>query len=138
MLLQLTDEQRQLQTMPCRVADERVAPRAAAIEATAQYPEELFDLDKGLGLFGSPATGEVGGVGSPVAGRRGGAARGPEGVGGGVDGARAAGLDRDLQPGAGLDVCVGHGDLRARSVHRAARRSGPGANAPWWRSVQPH
>lgn len=66
MLLQLTDEQRQLQAMIRRVADERVAPRAAAIDATAEYPQDMFDLLKGLGLFALPFPEQYGGTGSLV------------------------------------------------------------------------
>ena len=66
MLLQLTDEQRQLQAMIRRVADERVAPRAAAIDATAEYPQDMFDLLKDLGLFALPFPEQYGGTGSLV------------------------------------------------------------------------
>lgn len=66
MLLQLSDEQRQLQTMLRRVADERVAPRAADIDRTAEYPQDMFDLLKELGLFGLPIKEEFGGSDSLV------------------------------------------------------------------------
>ncbi len=66
MLLQLSDEQRQLQTMLRRVADERVAPRAADIDRTAEYPQDMFDLLKELGLFGLPIKEEFGGADSLV------------------------------------------------------------------------
>ena len=66
MLLQLTDEQRQLQTMLRRVADERVAARAADIDRTAEYPQDMFDLLKELGLFGLPIKEEFGGSDSLV------------------------------------------------------------------------
>lgn len=66
MLLQLTDEQRQLQAMLRRVADERVAPRAAAIDETAEYPQDMFDLLRGLGLFALPFPERYGGTGSLV------------------------------------------------------------------------
>ena len=64
MLLQLSDEQRQLQTMLRRVADERIAPRAAEIDATAEYPQDMFDLLKELGLFALPFPEAYGGTGS--------------------------------------------------------------------------
>jgi acyl-CoA dehydrogenase len=66
MLLQLTDEQRQLQTMLRRVAEERVAPRAADIDRTAEYPQDMFELLKELGLFGLPIKEEFGGTDSLV------------------------------------------------------------------------
>lgn len=66
MLLQLTDEQRQLQTLLRRVADERVAARAADIDRTAEYPQDMFDLLKELGLFGLPIKEEFGGSDSLV------------------------------------------------------------------------
>jgi alkylation response protein AidB-like acyl-CoA dehydrogenase len=66
MLLQLSDEQRQLQAMLRRVADERVAPRAAEIDRTAEYPQDMFELLKELGLFGLPIKEEFGGTDSLV------------------------------------------------------------------------
>lgn len=66
MLLQLTDEQRQLQAMLRRVADERVTARAADIDRTAEYPQDMFDLLKELGLFGLPIQEEFGGADSLV------------------------------------------------------------------------
>jgi alkylation response protein AidB-like acyl-CoA dehydrogenase len=66
MLLQLTNEQRQLQTMLRRVADERVSSRAADIDRTAEYPQDMFDLLKELGLFGLPIKEEFGGADSLV------------------------------------------------------------------------
>src|SRR5688572_15622989 len=47
----LTDEQRQLQELIRRVARERVAPRAAEIDRRAEYPQDMFELLKSLGLF---------------------------------------------------------------------------------------
>jgi acyl-CoA dehydrogenase len=64
MLLQLSDEQRQLQTMLRRVADERIAARAAEIDATAEYPQDMFDLLKELGLFALLFPEAYGGTGS--------------------------------------------------------------------------
>ena len=64
MLLQLTDEQRQLQAMLRRIADERVAPRAAEIDRTAEYPQDMFDLLQSLGLFSLPFPEAYGGTGS--------------------------------------------------------------------------
>ena len=40
----LGDDQRQLQDLIRRVAREKVAPRANAIDAKAEYPQDMFDL----------------------------------------------------------------------------------------------
>jgi len=61
-----TDDQLQLRDLIRRVAAEKVAPRAAAIDRTAEYPQDMFDLLKGLGLFALPFPAEYGGSGSLV------------------------------------------------------------------------
>ena len=66
MLLQLSDEQLQLQSLLRRVARERVAPRAAEIDRTAEYPQDMFDLLKELGLFSLHFPERYGGTGSLV------------------------------------------------------------------------
>ncbi len=50
----LSEDQRRIQDLVRRVAKERVAARAAAIDATAEYPQDMFDLLKDLGLFTLP------------------------------------------------------------------------------------
>lgn len=50
----LTEEQRQVRDLVRRVARERVAPRAAAIDASGEYPQDMFDLLRELGLFTLP------------------------------------------------------------------------------------
>ena len=50
-----------------RVAVERVAPRADDIDRTAEYPQDMFDLMRELGLFKLPLPQEYGGLGSVVA-----------------------------------------------------------------------
>ena len=40
----LTEEQLQVRDLVRRVARERVAPRAAAIDASGEYPQDMFDL----------------------------------------------------------------------------------------------
>ena len=40
----LTDEQRQVQDTIRRVARDKVAPRAAAIDAEGAYPQDMYDL----------------------------------------------------------------------------------------------
>lgn len=64
----LTEEQRQVRDLVRRVARERVAPRAAAIDASGEYPQDMFDLLRELGLFTLPFPPECGGLGSTLAG----------------------------------------------------------------------
>jgi len=61
---ELNADQRQVQELVRRVARERVAPRADAIDRTADYPQDMFDLLKELGLFTLPFPAEYGGSGS--------------------------------------------------------------------------
>jgi alkylation response protein AidB-like acyl-CoA dehydrogenase len=60
----LSEEQLALQEMIRRVARERVAPRAQEIDAKAEYPQDMFDLLKELGLFTLPSPPDYGGTGS--------------------------------------------------------------------------
>ncbi len=60
----LDDDQRQVQDLIRRVAREKVAPRADQIDRTAEYPQDMFDLLKQLGLFTLPFPAEYGGSGS--------------------------------------------------------------------------
>ena len=60
----LSDDQRQIQDLIRRVAKERVAPRAAEIDRTAEYPQDMFDLLKELGMFTLPFPVKYGGTGS--------------------------------------------------------------------------
>jgi alkylation response protein AidB-like acyl-CoA dehydrogenase len=64
----LTEEQELLQQSVRRVAWERVASRAAEIDARAEYPQDMFDLLRGLGLFALPFGPEYGGTGSVLSG----------------------------------------------------------------------
>jgi alkylation response protein AidB-like acyl-CoA dehydrogenase len=57
----LSEEQLQVQELARRVAKERVAPRAQDIDRTADYPEDMFELLKQLGLFMLPFPVEYGG-----------------------------------------------------------------------------
>ena len=59
----LNDEQRQIQDAVRRVAREKVAPRAMEIDRTAEYPEDMFELLRGLGWFALPFPPEYGGTG---------------------------------------------------------------------------
>lgn len=60
----LNEDQLQVQELVRRVARERVAPRAQAIDRTAEYPQDMFDMLKGLGLFTLPFPAEYGGANS--------------------------------------------------------------------------
>ncbi len=66
MSLLLTDDQVQIQELVRRIARERVAPRAAEIDRTAEYPQDMFDLLRELGLFALPFPAEYGGANSMV------------------------------------------------------------------------
>jgi alkylation response protein AidB-like acyl-CoA dehydrogenase len=63
-LFQLNDDHRQIQEMVRRVAREKVAPRANEIDAKAEFPQDMFDLLRDLGLFTLPFPPEMGGTGS--------------------------------------------------------------------------
>ncbi len=60
----LTDEQKMLREMVEKLAREKVAPRAAEIDAKAEYPQDMFELLKSLDLFALPFPTEYGGTGS--------------------------------------------------------------------------
>lgn len=60
----LTEDQLRIQDLVRRVAKEKVAPRADEIDRTAQYPQDMFDLLRELGLFTLPFPPEYGGAGN--------------------------------------------------------------------------
>ncbi len=62
-----TSEQRAIRDTFARFADERVAPRAAALDAAHQFPRELFGQLADMGLFGMRYPEEVGGSGTGLA-----------------------------------------------------------------------
>ncbi|MEP3484469.1 MAG: acyl-CoA dehydrogenase family protein, partial [Sneathiella sp.] len=62
MNFELTEDQKQVQELVRRVAREKVAARANDIDATAEYPQDMFDLLKELGLFTLPFPEEYGGT----------------------------------------------------------------------------
>jgi alkylation response protein AidB-like acyl-CoA dehydrogenase len=64
----LNDDHRQIQDLIRRVARERVAGRADEIDRTAEYPQDMFDLLKQLGLFTLPFPEQCGGTGSLLSG----------------------------------------------------------------------
>jgi alkylation response protein AidB-like acyl-CoA dehydrogenase len=60
----LGEEQVAVQNLVRRIALDRVAPRAAAIDRDAVYPQDMFELLRELGLFALPFPAEHGGTGS--------------------------------------------------------------------------
>ena len=66
MTFALDDEQQQIQALVRRVAREKVAPRANDIDRSAQYPEDMFELLRELGLFALPFPRSYGGTGSTL------------------------------------------------------------------------
>lgn len=60
----LTPEQDALRESVARIARERVAPRAAEIDATAQYPQDIFELLAQNGLTGITIPEAYGGAGA--------------------------------------------------------------------------
>jgi alkylation response protein AidB-like acyl-CoA dehydrogenase len=62
----LNDEQLEIQSLVRRVARERVAARADEIDRTADYPQDMYDLLRELGLFTVPFPAEYGGTGSTL------------------------------------------------------------------------
>ena len=60
----LNEEQLEIQALVRRVARERVAQRADEIDRSAEYPQDMFDLLRELGLFTVPFPSEYGGTGS--------------------------------------------------------------------------
>ncbi len=60
----LNEDQQQVRDLVHRVAREKVAARAQAIDRTAEYPQDMFDMLRDLGLFTLPFPAEYGGAGS--------------------------------------------------------------------------
>ena len=60
----LNDDQRQIQELVRRLAREKVAQRAADIDRTGEYPQDMFDLLREVGLFTIPFPKEYGGTDS--------------------------------------------------------------------------
>jgi alkylation response protein AidB-like acyl-CoA dehydrogenase len=58
----LNDDQRQIRDLVRRVARERVAQRAQEIDRSADYPQDMYDLLRELGLFTLPFPAEYGGT----------------------------------------------------------------------------
>jgi butyryl-CoA dehydrogenase len=64
---ELTLEQKQVREAFARFCDERIAPRAAALDAAHEFPRELFGELARLGLFAMRYPEEVGGSGAGLA-----------------------------------------------------------------------
>ena len=60
----LTAEQREIRELVRALARERIAPRAAEIDRTAEFPWDVVELFRENGLFGLARAGEHGGVGA--------------------------------------------------------------------------
>ena len=67
MMFDLPEDVREVQQMVRRVANERVAPRAHEIDRSGEYPQDMFDLLRELGMFTLPFPAEHGGMGSQLA-----------------------------------------------------------------------
>jgi alkylation response protein AidB-like acyl-CoA dehydrogenase len=60
----LTDEQREIRDLVRALARERIAPRAAEIDKTAEFPWDMVELFREHELFGLPFDEEYGGTGT--------------------------------------------------------------------------
>lgn len=67
MSLELSEDHRAVRDLVRRVARERVAPRADEIDRSGDYPQDMFDLLKELGIFTLPFPEDHGGRDSLVA-----------------------------------------------------------------------
>lgn len=67
MTYDLTEDQREVRDLIRRVARERVAPRADDIDRKAEYPQDMFELLRELGIFTLPFPEAYGGRDSLVA-----------------------------------------------------------------------
>ena len=64
MQYELSEDNKRIRELVRRVALEKVAPRAAEIDAKAEYPQDMFDLLKDLGFFTLPFDEKYGGTNS--------------------------------------------------------------------------
>lgn len=62
----LDEQQLQIQALVRRVAREKVAPRANDVDRTGEYPHDMFELLRELGLFALPFPPSYGGTGSTL------------------------------------------------------------------------
>jgi alkylation response protein AidB-like acyl-CoA dehydrogenase len=61
MYFQLDEEHKMIQETARRMAREKIAPRAQEIDQTGEYPEDIFQVYKDLGLLGMIIPGKYGG-----------------------------------------------------------------------------
>ena len=61
---ELSEDNKRIRDIVRRVASEKVALRAGEIDAKAEYPQDMFDLLKDLGLFTLPFDEKYGGMNS--------------------------------------------------------------------------
>lgn len=61
---QLSEEQKMIQATARRVAREKVAPRAQEIDQTGEFPDDIFQIYRELGLLGLVIPREYGGSGT--------------------------------------------------------------------------
>ena len=66
MQFQLSEEQRLIQETARRIAKERVAPRAAEMDVTEEYPHDIYEAFREVGLLGLTIPEEYGGSGAGV------------------------------------------------------------------------
>ncbi|MEX1158792.1 MAG: acyl-CoA dehydrogenase family protein, partial [Thermomicrobiales bacterium] len=64
MQFELSEEQRLIQETARRIAKERVAPRAAELDETGEYPHDLFEAFRDVGLLGLTMPEAYGGSGA--------------------------------------------------------------------------
>src|SRR4029453_4196634 len=62
----LTDEQREVRELVRTLARERIAPRAAEIDASHEFPWDVVELYRDQGIFGLLFAEEHGGTGTGV------------------------------------------------------------------------
>ncbi|MGA1066758.1 MAG: acyl-CoA dehydrogenase family protein, partial [Alphaproteobacteria bacterium] len=67
-MYEMSPEAIEVQNLIRRVAIERVSQRAAEIDKTGEYPQDMFDLLRELGIFTLPFPEEYGGQNSLLAG----------------------------------------------------------------------
>ena len=61
---EVSEDNKRIRDSVRRAASEKVAPRAAEIDSKAEYPQDMFDLLKDLGLFTLPFDEKYGGMNS--------------------------------------------------------------------------
>src|SRR5947208_15782389 len=65
---ELSAELAELQATVRKLSQEKIAPRAREIDATGEYPQDLFELFRDAGLLGLVIPEEYGGAGAGILG----------------------------------------------------------------------